>query len=64
MAGQQTRALRSPTGHRLVVSDNFYTRYTFAQACGSSRTEQASSLSSSNPCRWWPARWLGSSCCR
>ncbi|KAG6961896.1 hypothetical protein JG687_00007455 [Phytophthora cactorum] len=58
MAGHQTRALRSPTGHRLVVSDKFYTRYTFAQA------EQASSLSSSNPCRWWPARWLGSSCCR
>ncbi|KAG6949771.1 hypothetical protein JG687_00014642 [Phytophthora cactorum] len=32
MAGYQTRAMRSPTGHRLVVSDNFYTHHTFAQA--------------------------------
>ncbi|KAF1791585.1 PiggyBac transposable element-derived protein [Phytophthora cactorum] len=32
IAGHQTRALRSPTDHRLVVSDNFYTRHTFAQA--------------------------------
>ncbi|ETN18075.1 hypothetical protein PPTG_21508 [Phytophthora nicotianae INRA-310] len=24
--------MRSPTGHRLVVSDNFYTRHTFAHA--------------------------------
>ncbi|KAJ8528656.1 hypothetical protein ON010_g14673 [Phytophthora cinnamomi] len=28
MAGHQTQTLRSPTGHRLVVSDNFYTRHT------------------------------------
>ncbi|GMF51834.1 unnamed protein product [Phytophthora fragariaefolia] len=32
MTGHQTRTLRSPTGHRLVVSDNFYIRHTFAQA--------------------------------
>ncbi|KAF4130224.1 Transposase IS4 [Phytophthora infestans] len=32
MAGHQSQALRSPTGHRLAVSDNFYTRHTFAQA--------------------------------
>ncbi|KUF95983.1 Bifunctional epoxide hydrolase 2 [Phytophthora nicotianae] len=32
MAGHQTQSFRSPTGHRLVVSDNFYTRHTFAQA--------------------------------
>ncbi|GMF26610.1 unnamed protein product [Phytophthora fragariaefolia] len=32
MAGHKTRVLRSPTEHRLVVSDNFYTRHTFAQA--------------------------------
>ncbi|KAG6956802.1 hypothetical protein JG687_00010385 [Phytophthora cactorum] len=31
MAGHQTRALRSPTGNRLVVSDNVYTRHTFAK---------------------------------
>ncbi|OWZ24586.1 hypothetical protein PHMEG_000336 [Phytophthora megakarya] len=31
-AGHETRALRSPTGHRLVVSDKFYTRHTFARA--------------------------------
>lgn len=32
MAGRQAQALRSPTGYRPVVSDNFYTRHTFAQA--------------------------------
>ncbi|ETL86097.1 hypothetical protein L917_14450, partial [Phytophthora nicotianae] len=32
MAGHQSQALRSPTGRRLVVSDNSYTRHTFAHA--------------------------------
>ncbi|POM61720.1 hypothetical protein PHPALM_29228 [Phytophthora palmivora] len=32
MVGHQTKMLLSPTGYRLVVSDNFYTRHTFARA--------------------------------
>ncbi|RAW23861.1 hypothetical protein PC110_g19709 [Phytophthora cactorum] len=32
MVGNQSKILRSPTGYRLTVSDNFYTRHTFAKA--------------------------------
>ncbi|ETK88251.1 hypothetical protein L915_07477 [Phytophthora nicotianae] len=32
MTGHQTRTLRSPRGRRLLVSDNFYTRHTYARA--------------------------------
>jgi len=32
MIGHQAKLLRSPSGYRLVVSDNFYTRHTFAKA--------------------------------
>ncbi|GMF33858.1 unnamed protein product [Phytophthora lilii] len=32
MAGHQTRTFRSPSGRRLLVSDNFYTRHTYAPA--------------------------------
>ncbi|KAJ8575383.1 hypothetical protein ON010_g3829 [Phytophthora cinnamomi] len=32
MAGHQTETLRSTTGHRLVVSDNFYSHHTSAKA--------------------------------
>ncbi|POM78669.1 Hypothetical protein PHPALM_3774 [Phytophthora palmivora] len=32
MVGHQAKMLRSPTGYRLVVSDNFYTRHTLARA--------------------------------
>ncbi|POM81448.1 LOW QUALITY PROTEIN: Hypothetical protein PHPALM_576 [Phytophthora palmivora] len=32
MVGHQTKMLLSSTGYRLVVSDNFYTRHTFARA--------------------------------
>ncbi|EGZ10404.1 hypothetical protein PHYSODRAFT_518952 [Phytophthora sojae] len=32
MAGHQTRTYRSPSGRRLLISDNFYTRHTYARA--------------------------------
>lgn len=32
MVGHQSKILRSPSGYRLMVSDNFYTRHTFASA--------------------------------
>lgn len=32
MVGHQPKILRSPSGYRLTVSDNFYTRHTFAKA--------------------------------
>ncbi|OWY99219.1 LOW QUALITY PROTEIN: hypothetical protein PHMEG_00029820 [Phytophthora megakarya] len=32
MVGHQTKLLRSPSGYRLTVSDNLYTRHTFAKA--------------------------------
>ncbi|KAE9332458.1 hypothetical protein PR003_g14511 [Phytophthora rubi] len=32
MVGHQSKMFRSPSGYRFVVSDNFYTRHTFAKA--------------------------------
>ncbi|KAJ8508600.1 hypothetical protein ON010_g18855 [Phytophthora cinnamomi] len=32
MAGHQSKTFRSPSGHRLLVLDNFYTRHTYASA--------------------------------
>ncbi|ETL80246.1 hypothetical protein L917_19249, partial [Phytophthora nicotianae] len=31
MAGHQTRTFRSPSGRRVLVTDNFYTRHTYAR---------------------------------